>query len=714
MRADSAAAVLAACLPVGLCDVNNAAPRCAVNCASNIRNDKGALGLEVICGNKLMTNSLFQCLIGSCPQDEYGPAVAHVVLACSRLGMNIGPLHPVEVQHANLEKPQYLPTPSIPPAYGTPGGASQPDSDHLTLSFDISIDLKCNSGSDGLVTVSLPHPSPSTPVTSPAPHSSVPTPDAGEGEGEGESENGIGENGIGENGTGENGSGESGNATPSSPAKQTQTTAHHTATSSCPPDSASSNAHGPDDGQAPSQSTGPGEHGGPAATSTPSASPGGGTPSSPASTSPCSTASQDTGGLDPHDPNQSGDSSSSAGKPSHQTGGGDEPQASAASSAVLPAPVSPTSTSASRTCSASDDAEMSAEPTPGSQVSKTAEPATAAQPSSLPSPSAPPAATSLTKSVPASTIHPVPPSPPSSAGPAEPSGANPPEYSHAGSGESSSGKGPSGEHSSTKSPSGEQSSTKGPSSEPSSTNGPSGEQSSTKVSAHETSPPESSAEPVPQEGHSSGVQAPEYGPGSLTSPAHTSQTDALAVGKPTGKTAEPSETTLWPTAKSNRTTSTTRPAGHGGPSTTTCESGDKETVTPDAQQDESMGSVMVKIIRPGEFSAETMLMTVWQPAASAAATSTGSISNAQLAMGGNEVAESMVDSGHDAETSNFQTQSIFVLPRPSGASFSVPSNDAAAETSLPHVALVNSVSKPTPHLCIIALLIILVGGILMG
>ncbi|KAL6871317.1 hypothetical protein J3F83DRAFT_735032 [Trichoderma novae-zelandiae] len=73
-------ALLAACIPLGLCDANDPAPRechlerssfpsssrvlgtdqihtgCAVNCASNIRNDKGALDLRVICGDKLMTN----------------------------------------------------------------------------------------------------------------------------------------------------------------------------------------------------------------------------------------------------------------------------------------------------------------------------------------------------------------------------------------------------------------------------------------------------------------------------------------------------------------------------------------------------------------------------------------------------------------------------------------------------------------------------------
>ncbi|KAL6698510.1 hypothetical protein J3F84DRAFT_367882 [Trichoderma pleuroticola] len=631
-----------------------------------------------------MTNSLFQCLIGACPQYDYGPAVAHVVLACSNLGMSIGPLHPVEVQHVDLEKPQYLPTPSIPPAYSTPGDASQPDADHLTLSFDIAIDLKCNSGTDGLVTVSLPPPAPSTPATSPTPPPPVSSPATGEGEGEGENQ------GEGENA---NGNGENGNATPPAPAKPTKSTADASPTSSCPPDSTPSNSHGPDGGQASSQPTDLGEPGDPAVTSAPSAAPGG-NPSSPASTSPCSTASQDTGGLDPQDPNQSGHSNNSAGESSHSPNGGDGPEASATSSVVTPVPVSPTPTPASSPCSATGDAEMSANLILGPEVSKTAELATVAQPSPLPSPSPPPAATSLVDPVPASTIHSVPPSPPSSAEPADPSSANPPEYTSAGSGEQP----PDKSSCSKETPS--------------------------KSSDFQTSIPESSAEPSPQEGPSSEVQAPSYGQGGLSSLAHApdSQTDDLAVetaeSKPTGKTAEPSVTTLWPTAKTNRTSSTARPETHGQSSTTTCESGAKETVTTgrmlvgDAQQDEPIGSVMVKINRPGEAGAETMLVTVWEPAPAA---STDMMSNvAHLAIGTSVMVGSMVDSGHIAEPSSLPTQSGFVMSRPTTARVSVPSDNVVTETSLPQIALVNGVSKLTPRLCTIALLIILVNGILMG
>lgn len=121
---------------------------------------------------------------------------------------------------------------------------------------------------------------------------------------------------------------------------------------------------------------------------------------------------------------------------------------------------------------------------------------------------------------------------------------------------------------------------------------------------------------------------------------------------------------------------------------------------------------MVKINRPGEAGAETMLVTVWEPAPAA---STDMISNvAQLAIGTSVVVESMAGSGHVAEQSSLPTQSGFVMSRPTTARVSVPSDNVVTETSLPQIALVNSVSKLKPQLCIIALLIILVSGILMS
>ncbi|KAL7822727.1 hypothetical protein V8C26DRAFT_387184 [Trichoderma gracile] len=701
-------ALFAACIPLGFCNANDPAPRCAVDCASNIRNDHGALDLKVICGEKLMTNSLFQCLITSCPHDAYSPAVAHVILACSDLGIAIGPLYPVEVQHANLVKAQDLLAPSTPAAYSTPSDSSPQSPEQLTLSFDISVDLKCNSGSDGLVTVSLPLPVPplstaSPPLPSPAPNSD---PSEGEGDGQGgngggndesdgESENdtgngsngGDGGNGNGDNGNGDgdcensngddgdNGDGGDGDGASSIP-KPTQASADPNATSSSQPDSASPSAQDPADGQTPSSSTGGGVDGDPAATPAPSASPAGGdpvsqassspaspasspspaspasqassaspaAPASPASTSPCATASPETGGLDPQDTNQSDPSSGSAGE-------GEEPQAPEVSSALPPAPASSTLAAASSSCSTADGMNVSVDPAPGPQVSQPAQPTSGAQPSSQ----------SLSRA-------PVPvpsPVPSSSDDTTDPSSGGPPEYSSA--------------------------------------------------SDFETSVPDPSAEPLPQENQGSGAQAPSYGQSGLTLRSPTS----LADDTPR-KTPGPSEVTLWPTTKVNRTSHTTSAAGQHGSPISSCESDGKETLitahTPRANlalpsdvprgaspiadaQHGSLSSVTVKFIPSGETVAGTLLMTVLDTAPLATAAPTTPISN-----------ESVVGSG----SSDSPAHSPSATMRATSDITPVQSGEAAKESSAPHVALVNGVSRTTPHLFTIALLIILVGGILLN
>ncbi|KAL6893355.1 hypothetical protein GGI43DRAFT_386590 [Trichoderma evansii] len=621
MRASSVAVVLAACVFAGIAAVDEA-PQCAVDCASGIRNANGSLDLKAICADKLMTNSLFQCLIGSCPQETYGPAVAHVVLACSDLGLSIGPLHPVEVQHVDLKKPPYLPTPSLPDAYAMPSLPSQQNTEHLTLSFDISLDLKCNSGPDGLVTVSLPPPAPSPPAPSPPAPSppapspptlppSSPTTDPENGEDEGE-------NGDGDGGDNNN-SGDNDNENPtvsSSPAGQTTTMpdpADPSATSSCPPDSAPSSVQDPSNGHAPPQPTELGEHGNPAVTSAPSPTPPNGEddPESLSSKSPCSTASDAAGGSDPEDPedpNQSDPSPSPTQEASNLPNDGDKPEVSATSDVEgMPAssPAPPTPAPASNPCSTTNGADMSADPIPGPQVPQTAEPTPVAQTSSLPCSSSSPAPTSLTESGPLSTIHPTPlplplPSPPSYQT-IDDSGNIPPEYAPS----RLSGQSPGGENSDS-----------------------------------ETGLPESNTEPLPQENHDTEVDEPSsYEKHSQVPPApvsaSASQTDALAVqdadGKPTDKTTEPSEVTLWPTATSNRTLCTTGSPRGGGPPTTSCKSHGKQTTAhpprsnppvpsgvakdalsiDDNQQNESPGSVMIKIIRLGDHNAEMMLTDVW-------------------------------------------------------------------------------------------------------
>ncbi|KAK6445789.1 hypothetical protein FP744_10002038 [Trichoderma asperellum] len=740
MRASSVAVVSAACLSVGIAAVDDAAPQCAVDCASSIRNANGSLDLKVICADKLMTNSLFQCLISSCPQDTYAPAVAHVVLACSDLGLSIGPLHPVEVQHVNLEKPPYLVTPSLPAAYDTPSDASQQNTEHVTLSFDISLDLKCNSGPDGLVTVSLPPSAPSPPAPSPPapsppapsppapsppsvpPSSPTPDPETGEGESENGSDNGSSSGNGGDNGNGKT-------TVSPSPAEETLTTpdpADPSATTSCPPDSAPSNVQGPGDEQAPPQSTELGQHGGPAATSAPSpTTPNGDDPESLPSQTPCSTASDATGGLNPEDtedPSRSGSLPSPTQEASDLPDEGDKPEVSVTSNVEgmpAPAPAPPTPAPASSPCSTTNGAAMSVDPIPGSQIPQTAEPTPDAQASPLPSSSSSPASNSLTVPEPLTTIHPMPlplplPSPPSYQS-ADNSGDIPLEY------------GPSGL--SEQAPDGEN-------------------------SGSELSPPEPNAGPLPQENHGTKVDATSsYGHDSQEPsapvPVPASQTDSLAAqtadGKPTGKTTEPSEVTLWPTATSNKTSCTTGIARGGGSPITSCKSDGKQaTVHPprsnlpllagiakdalvagDTQQHEPLGSIMVKIIRSDDSSTETMLTALWENVPPATTLSRGIVESMQskevnhafaTQVGvGSPTAASTADSGHHhVGPSNVMSHTGFSTSNSKPITSSIQPNSTAVAPSPPRVALTNSDSKPTPYLYMMALLAMLTSLALMS
>ncbi|PNP40199.1 hypothetical protein TGAMA5MH_07854 [Trichoderma gamsii] len=734
MRASSVAVVLIACLSIGIAAAEDAAPQCAVDCASSIRNANGSLNLKTICADKLRTNSLFQCLISSCPQDTYGPAVSHVVLACSNLGLGIGPLFPVEVQHIDLEKPPYHPTPSLPAAYSTPSDdTSLKNTEHLTLSFDISLNLKCNSGSDGLVTVSLPPPtsspslsSSSSPASSPPdapsptpPSPSPPTPDPENVEGEGE-------------GDGSNGSA-NGNEKPtisSSPAEQTPTTpepADPNATSSCPPDSTPSDVQAPGDEHtgdehAPPQSTELGEHGNPAPSPTP---PNGDDPSSPSSETPCSTASGDAGGSDPKDTedhSQPLPSPSPTQEASGQPNDDDEPDVSATSDvdgipAPAPVPATPTPAPASSPCSTTYVADVSVDPILGSQVPQPTGPTHAAQASSPPC-STSPTPTSLMEPEPLSTIHheplPLPsPSPPSyqtgdDSGDDlnDDSGSAPPKYASSG----GSGQSPAGE-----------------------------------TSGSEASLPESNTEPPPQESHGTEVDDPSsYGQESqiapVSVPVPASQANDLAVqdadGKPTGKTTEPSEITLWPTATSNHTSCTTGPAKENGSPTTSCKiDGKRTTVHPprtipfnmvkdalpigDNQQNEPLGSAMIKIIRPGGQSAETILTTLWENAPPAVTLSrilteglvskeSGHASATQSSAGSNSTAKSTANAGHHHVGSSISvTHTGLTTSRPKPDHSSMQPNSTEMEPSPPRVALVSSDSKLTPYLCVMTLLVAL-------
>lgn len=684
--------------------------------------------------NVCPSQSLFQCLIGSCPQDTYGPAVAHVVLACSDLGLSIGPLHPVQVQHVDLQKPSYLPTPALPAAYGTPSDPFEQNTEHVTLSFDISLDVKCNSGPDGLVTVSLPPPAP-TPSSAP-PSPPVPDPENGEGESENGDGNGDG-NGNGSDNDNSGGNDDEKPTVSSSPAEQTSTMpdpADPSATSSCPPNSAPSSVQDPSDGQdgqAPPQSSELGEHGDPAVTSAPSQTPpnGDNDPNSLPSQSPCSTASEATGSSDPEKPkdlSHSNPSPSPTQEASDLPTDGDKPEVSATSDvegmpapAPTPAPAPPSPAPASSPCSTTNGADISVDPILGSQVPQTAEPTSVAQASSLPCSSPSLAPTSLMEPEPISTIHPMPlplpvPSLPSYQT-ADESNVTPPEYTPS---------------------------------------GLSGQSPNEENSGSETSPSESNAEPLPQENHSTKVDEPSsYGQDSrvppVPVPVPASQTGTLAVqnadGKPTGKPTEPSV----PTAKRNQTSCITGSARGGGSPTTSCKSDVKQTTvhpprsnlpllagmvkdvlaTGDVRKNVPLGSIMVKIIQSDDHGDERMLTALWENAPPATTLSRGIMesmesmeskendqaSATQLGIGSSPTAESTANTGHrDVVSSTFVAHAGFATSESKPNASSIQLNSTAMGSSPLRAALTNSDSKSTPYLYMMTLLVMLTTWALMG
>lgn len=99
--------------------------------------------------------TLFQCLVDSCHSNSYGDALGFAISTCSALGASIRPLHPIEVHRADLVRRQDIPTEPGPvlPNPSIVGGPSI-----ITFNHDVSIELNCRAGPDGLVTLSVPAP----------------------------------------------------------------------------------------------------------------------------------------------------------------------------------------------------------------------------------------------------------------------------------------------------------------------------------------------------------------------------------------------------------------------------------------------------------------------------------------------------------------------------------------------------------------------------
>ncbi|KAG6002491.1 hypothetical protein E4U21_003019 [Claviceps maximensis] len=132
---------------------------CVGDCIKSLA-ENGLLtnGLNGICATPQLQKAHFQCLINSCNSESYGSAVKYSISICSAAGANIIPLHPIEVRQTQTHE------------HGPPDGQVR-DRRSVTMIQDLHLPrnvatgLTCNTGVDGLVTVSL---GPSQPSATPS------------------------------------------------------------------------------------------------------------------------------------------------------------------------------------------------------------------------------------------------------------------------------------------------------------------------------------------------------------------------------------------------------------------------------------------------------------------------------------------------------------------------------------------------------------------
>ncbi|TWU74627.1 hypothetical protein ED733_002305 [Metarhizium rileyi] len=100
----------------------------------------------------------FQCLINLCSPESYGRALEYSVSACCDSGVNLIPLHPIEIrqplQHRRSQQP-------AAPEKKHIVDASTAFDQGFDLARNFAVALTCNTGQDGVVTVSLGSPVPS-------------------------------------------------------------------------------------------------------------------------------------------------------------------------------------------------------------------------------------------------------------------------------------------------------------------------------------------------------------------------------------------------------------------------------------------------------------------------------------------------------------------------------------------------------------------------
>ncbi|KHN98683.1 Protein kinase-like domain protein [Metarhizium album ARSEF 1941] len=131
-------------------------PACVTDCQKSLA-EHGLLrdGMKSTCATPKLQRAHFQCLINLCSPENYGRALAYSVSACCDTGVNIIPLHPIEVdlppEHKRSQQPEVFDK-------TFPGDKFTDFNREFSLARNFAVALTCNAGQDGVVTVSLVSP----------------------------------------------------------------------------------------------------------------------------------------------------------------------------------------------------------------------------------------------------------------------------------------------------------------------------------------------------------------------------------------------------------------------------------------------------------------------------------------------------------------------------------------------------------------------------
>ncbi|RSL40265.1 hypothetical protein CEP53_013472 [Fusarium sp. AF-6] len=123
------------------------APECVATCSRSLLRYRITSHYDTptraVCIDMAKQRELFLCLASSCG-DDYGPALAYTISACSNHGALITDLLPVELQHGALLSRRF--------SHLAPGL----DTGRFAFGKQLTLAIDCTAGSNGVLTLSLP------------------------------------------------------------------------------------------------------------------------------------------------------------------------------------------------------------------------------------------------------------------------------------------------------------------------------------------------------------------------------------------------------------------------------------------------------------------------------------------------------------------------------------------------------------------------------